>query len=121
MGPQWKLWKPGSQDSKEALIFVVPEFGLTYLEVTKENNQAPSDPAATTKNNYTMTRGNQRDLAREKAAKAKSKAANEQDGNKGMTKEQRMQRDADRVREKQAAKAAAKEAGGGDAAGKSKK
>ena len=52
-----------------------------------------------------MTRGNQRDLAREKAAKAakgKSKAASEQDGNKGMTKEQRMQRDADRMREKQA-------------------
>ena len=42
-----------------------------------------------------MTRGNQRDLAREKAAKkdkGKSKAANEQEANKGMTKEQRMAR-----------------------------
>jgi hypothetical protein len=39
--------------------------------------------------------GNQRDLAREKAAKknsGKAKAANEQDGNKGLTKEQRMAR-----------------------------
>ena len=45
-----------------------------------------------------------------------------QDANKGMTKEQRMQRDADRMREKQAAKAAAKEAsGGGAAADKNKK
>jgi len=63
-----------------------------------------------------MTRGNQRDLAREKAAKkdkGKGKAATDQEANKGMTKEQRMQRDADRMREKQAAKAAAKEAGGG--------
>ena len=70
-----------------------------------------------------MTRGNQRDLAREKAAKAakgKGKAASDQDANKGMTKEQRMQRDADRMREKQAAKAAAKEASGG-AADKNKK
>ena len=42
-----------------------------------------------------MTRGNQRDLAREKAAKkdkGKQKAANDQDANKGMTKEQRMAR-----------------------------
>ena len=42
-----------------------------------------------------MTRGNQRDLAREKAAKkdkGKSKAANEQAANAGMTKEQRMAR-----------------------------
>merc|ERR1712113_1364729 len=45
-----------------------------------------------------MTRGNQRDLAREKAAKkdkGKSKAANEQAANAGMTKEQRMARDAE--------------------------
>ena len=71
-----------------------------------------------------MTRGNQRDLAREKAAKAakgKTKAASDQDANKGMTKEQRMQRDADRMREKQAAKAAAKEASGGASADKNKK
>ena len=42
-----------------------------------------------------MTRGNQRDLAREKAAKkagGKGKAANDQDANKGLTKEQRMAR-----------------------------
>ena len=44
---------------------------------------------------FKMTRGNQRDLAREKAAKkdkGKSKAANEQAANAGMTKEQRMAR-----------------------------
>jgi len=49
------------------------------------------------------------DMAREKAAKAakgKNKAANEQDANKGLTKEQRMERDAQRMREKQAKKAA---------------
>ena len=42
-----------------------------------------------------MTRGNQRDLAREKAAKkdkGKQKAAGDQEANKGMTKEQRMAR-----------------------------
>merc|ERR1712141_700168 len=51
-----------------------------------------------------MARGNQRDKAREKAAKAdkgKGKAANEQDGNKGLSKEQRQQRDADIMRQKQ--------------------
>ena len=85
-----------------------------------------------------MTRGNQRDLAREKAAKkdkGKGKASSEQDANKGMTKEQRMARyvesdqrtsfcnieifrDADRMREKQAkkaAEAAASSSGGGAA------
>ena len=44
---------------------------------------------------FAMTRGNQRDLAREKAAKkdkGKAKAANEQGANAGMTKEARMQR-----------------------------
>ena len=43
----------------------------------------------------TMTRGNQRDLAREKAAKkdkGKGKAAKDQEANQGMTKEARMQR-----------------------------
>lgn len=47
-----------------------------------------------------MTRGNQRDLAREKAAKkdkGKSKAANEQAANAGMTKEQRMARYSDKL------------------------
>ena len=44
---------------------------------------------------FAMTRGNQRDLAREKAAKknaGKNKAANDQAANQGMTKEARMQR-----------------------------
>merc|ERR1712133_30599 len=43
-----------------------------------------------------MTRGNQRDKAREKAAKAdkgKTKAASEQAGNKGLNMEQRKQRE----------------------------
>ena len=56
-----------------------------------------------------MARGNQRDKAREKAAKAdkgKGKAASEQDGNKGLSKEQRQQRDADIMRQKQEKKAA---------------
>ena len=42
-----------------------------------------------------MTRGNQRDLAREKAAKksaGKNAAAKDQAANQGMTKEARMQR-----------------------------
>jgi len=56
----------------------------------------------------TMTRGNQRDLAREKAAKrdkGKGKAASEQDGNKGLTAEQRKVRDAEIMRQKQTKKA----------------
>ena len=42
-----------------------------------------------------MARGNQREMAREKAAKkdkGKTKAATEQEANKGLTKEQRMER-----------------------------
>ena len=42
-----------------------------------------------------MTRGNQREMAREKAAKkdkGKAKAADQQGGNAGLTKEQRMER-----------------------------
>ena len=59
-----------------------------------------------------MARGNQREMAREKAAKkqkeaSKKKGANEKDGNKGMTLEQRKQRDADIMRLKQEKKAAA--------------
>ena len=98
-----------------------------------------------------MTRGNQRDLAREKAAKknkGKAQAASEQGANQGLTKEQRwvqyycwwygvkwcpesyffllttfellsrMERDAQRMREKQAKKAADAEAAGGSGAGK---
>jgi len=66
-----------------------------------------------------MTRGNQRDLARAKAAKKAggSTKASDQEANKGLTKEQRMERDAQRMREKQAKKAADAEA----AAGASKK
>ncbi|KAJ8678738.1 hypothetical protein QAD02_014525 [Eretmocerus hayati] len=46
--------------------------------------------------------GNQRELARAKNAKKKDKkAAGEQESNKGLTLEQRKQRDADRMREKQ--------------------
>ncbi len=61
-----------------------------------------------------MARGNQRDLAREKAQKkqkeqGKKKGASEQDGNKGMTLEARKQRDADIMRQKQLAKQQAKE------------
>jgi len=67
-----------------------------------------------------MTRGNQRDLAREKAAKknaGKSKAANDQDANKGMTKEQRMARDAEIMRQKQQKKAEQAAAGGSGGGG----
>ena len=54
-----------------------------------------------------MTRGNQRDLARAKAAKKqeankKSKGASEQAGNAGLSMEARKQRDADIMRAKQA-------------------
>ncbi|XP_011302667.1 putative SERF-like protein [Fopius arisanus] len=53
-----------------------------------------------------MTRGNQRDLARAKnMKKTVKKAAGEQDSNKGLTLEQRKQRDAERMREKQLKKA----------------
>jgi hypothetical protein len=66
-----------------------------------------------------MARGNQRDLAREKAAKkdkGKQKASSDQEANKGQSLEARQQRDADIMRQKQAAKLAAKDAaaaGGG--------
>ncbi|XP_075216634.1 putative SERF-like protein [Lycorma delicatula] len=53
-----------------------------------------------------MTRGNQRDLARERNLKKqlelqKKKGANDKGPNKGMTLEQRKQRDAELMREKQ--------------------
>ncbi|XP_022191856.1 putative SERF-like protein [Nilaparvata lugens] len=53
-----------------------------------------------------MTRGNQRDLAREKNQKkqqelAKRKGISDKGTNKGMTLEQRKQRDAELMREKQ--------------------
>merc|ERR1711935_835859 len=56
-----------------------------------------------------MTRGNQRDLAREKNAKklAKGKSANDTAANAGLTVEQRKERDADIMRQKQEKKAAA--------------
>lgn len=54
-----------------------------------------------------MTRGNQRELARQKNMKkesgAKAKKADDKDGNKGMSLPERKQRDADRMRDKQKA------------------
>lgn len=66
-----------------------------------------------------MTRGNQRDLARAKAAKkqaeqGKKKGADDKGANAGLTLEQRRERDANRLREKQAQKT-----GGGDTGGAS--
>jgi len=63
-----------------------------------------------------MTRGNQRDLAREKANKklAGGKKQSDSDANAGLTLEQRKQRDADLMRAKQEKKAK-------DAAEKAKK
>ena len=51
-----------------------------------------------------MTRGNQRELARAKAAKKgeKGKSISETEANKGLTLEQRRKRDADALKEKQA-------------------
>ncbi|XP_076056998.1 modifier of protein aggregation 4 isoform X2 [Oratosquilla oratoria] len=62
-----------------------------------------------------MTRGNQRELARQKNAKKqaetnKKKGADNKDGNKGMNLEQRKQRDAEMMRLKQQ-KAAEKKSG----------
>ncbi len=51
-----------------------------------------------------MTRGNQRDLARQKAAKkaaASGTKAGETEANKGLSTEERKLRDAERMREKQ--------------------
>lgn len=53
-----------------------------------------------------MTRGNQRELARAKNAKkqqelTKKKAANDKNGNKGLTLEERRHRDAEVMRQKQ--------------------
>jgi len=50
-----------------------------------------------------MTRGNQRDLAREKAAKRDKTGtkAGETEANKGLSLEERKQRDAERMRLKQ--------------------
>jgi len=69
-----------------------------------------------------MTRGNQRELARAKAAKKQGGGtkASETEANKGLTAQQRKERDADRMREKQAAKEAAKAAGGESSGGKKK-
>jgi len=61
-----------------------------------------------------MTRGNQRDLAREKAAKkakGSKKDAASQEGNKGMSLEARKQRDAEVMRLKQEKAAALKNGG----------
>jgi hypothetical protein len=64
-----------------------------------------------------MTRGNQRELARQKNLKkqqegGKGKSANEKDGNKGVSLESRKHRDAEVMREKQK-KAAEKKDGQG--------
>jgi len=63
-----------------------------------------------------MTRGNQRELARQKAQKkqqehSKNKGADAKGSNAGLTLEQRRQRDADRLREKQQQKDAATKGG----------
>ena len=63
-----------------------------------------------------MARGNQRDKAREKAQKAdkgKAKSSSQQDANKGMSREQIKQRDADIMRQKQEKKKAEQEAKAG--------
>jgi len=62
-----------------------------------------------------MARGNARELAREKNAKkqqelAKKKAANEKDGNKGLSLEERRRRDAEVMRIKQLKALEAKQA-----------
>jgi len=58
-----------------------------------------------------MTRGNQREMAREKAAKkAGKKDQSQTEANKGLTLEQRKKRDADALQAKQAKKAAQAEA-----------
>lgn len=65
-----------------------------------------------------MARGNQREKAREQAAKkdkGKAKASSDQEANKGMSKEQRMARDAQIMREKQEAKKQAADAAAGGA------
>ncbi|KAK6178933.1 hypothetical protein SNE40_011407 [Patella caerulea] len=72
-----------------------------------------------------MTRGNQRDKAREKNLKSggKNLKAADQAGNKGLTFEERKQRDADIMRQKQEKKlaAAAEAAGASGGASTSKK
>ena len=63
-----------------------------------------------------MTRGNQRDLAREKnqkSAKGKAQKSSLQEGNLGLSQEQRKIRDAEIMRQKQLAKAQAKEQSSG--------
>lgn len=63
-----------------------------------------------------MTRGNQRELARLKALKDKQKSgtkSGDTEANKGLTLEERKQRDAERMRQKQKAAEDAAKAGGG--------
>lgn len=62
-----------------------------------------------------MARGNARELAREKNAKkqqeqSKKKSANEKDGNKGLSLEERRRRDAEQMRIKQQKALEAKQA-----------
>jgi len=67
-----------------------------------------------------MTRGNQRDMARAKAQKkqqeqSKKKGVDEKGANAGLTLEQRRERDAQKLREKQAQNAQKAAGGGTDA------
>ena len=62
-----------------------------------------------------MTRGNQRELARERNAKKQSATkASETAANAGLSLEERKERDAQRMREKQKAKEEAKAAAGNE-------
>jgi len=54
-----------------------------------------------------MTRGNQRDLAREKNKKKQEQNAKKKGGDDGLTPQQRRERDGQRLQEKQAQKAGA--------------
>lgn len=65
-----------------------------------------------------MTRGNQREQARLKNLKQKGNAKQgESDANKGLTLEERKQRDAERMRQKQLEAQKLKESGGDQASG----
>jgi len=63
-----------------------------------------------------MTRGNQRDLARAKAQKKQQEMSKKKGGDDGLTLDQRRERDANRLREKQAQKEAAGQGQAGPAA-----
>merc|ERR1712136_352032 len=98
-------------------LFITGPIGTSHVEDQGRSNGRISSCEETdclvlsfwVYNKIIMTRGNQRDKAREKAAKAdkgKGKAAKDQEGNKGLNMEQRKQRDGDIMRQKQEKKAA---------------